>query len=146
MLPTLAQLRSLPCCCIVVVLQYRNARKSARLDENADVDEIIRTLHLLARTDGTWQALRDLFNRPWPTRIWIVQESMLNNKHIMACGKIVFPDWDLLPQLATRLLDRTVSPTLSELATGLNDSPAITYLIAVQTVLHLRSSRQFDYI
>ncbi len=96
----------------------RNRRKSARLDDDADVDEIIRTLHLPARTDGTWQPLRDLFSRPWPTRIWIVQESMLNNKHIMACGRIVFPDWELLPQLAVRLLSGTFNPALTAFATG----------------------------
>ena len=90
-----------------VLLLYcngRSRRRSAHLDDDVDVDEIIRTLHLPTRTDGTWKALRDLFNRPWPTRIWIIQESMLNHKHIMACGRIVLPDWELLPQLAAQLL------------------------------------------
>jgi len=37
------------------------------LNTNANLDQIIRTLHLPARLDGTWEALRYLFNRPWLT-------------------------------------------------------------------------------
>jgi hypothetical protein len=48
--------------------------------------------------DPAWAALRELLRRPWSSRAWIVQESILNEEMIMVCGSITMP-WILLPRV-----------------------------------------------
>jgi hypothetical protein len=45
---------------------------------------------------SSWKALRRLFRRPWPTRVWVVQEFLANKNTILLCGKRVLPSWKIL--------------------------------------------------
>jgi hypothetical protein len=48
--------------------------------------------------DPVWGHLRAVFCLPWSSRMWIVQESMLNQNMIMVCGRLQFP-WSMLGDL-----------------------------------------------
>jgi Heterokaryon incompatibility protein (HET) len=54
---------------------------------------------LPALNDPAWAALSELLDRPWPSRAWIVQESLLNKQILMLCGRR-FMHWDLLSKIA----------------------------------------------
>ncbi|KAK3938721.1 heterokaryon incompatibility protein-domain-containing protein [Diplogelasinospora grovesii] len=43
--------------------------------------------------DPAWLPLRNFLGRPWYTRMWIVQESLLNKNVLMMCGKVEIPWW-----------------------------------------------------
>ena len=38
-----------------------------------------------------WKALNTLFERPWWTRLWIVQEALLSGNPILRCGNKEVP-------------------------------------------------------
>jgi len=47
--------------------------------------------------DSSWKAVRQLLRRPWPQRVWIVQEVVVNSSVILLCGcQILMPWMDLL--------------------------------------------------
>jgi hypothetical protein len=48
--------------------------------------------------DPSWGYLRAVFRLPWSSRMWIVQESVLNENMIMVCGRLQFP-WSMLGDL-----------------------------------------------
>lgn len=47
--------------------------------------------HLPEEEDLAWDGYRSLINRAWSTRVWMIQENVLNDNTIMLCGKIAFP-------------------------------------------------------
>ncbi|CAH0022339.1 unnamed protein product [Clonostachys rhizophaga] len=53
-------------------------------------------------TDPAWPALRDFLGRTWYTRMWIIQESVLNKNGIIVCGRIDIP-WDLFLDLSNMI-------------------------------------------
>ena len=48
--------------------------------------------------DPRWGYLQAIFSLPWSSRMWIVQESTLNENMVMMCGRLVFP-WSMLGDL-----------------------------------------------
>ena len=52
-----------------------------------------------------WTALSDLLSRRWFSRLWIVQEALLNDVVILQCGSNQFT-WDILSDLRTALSDQ----------------------------------------
>jgi hypothetical protein len=79
--------------------------------------------------DPTWNALRLLMNRPWSSRVWIVQESLLNENLLMLCGRTAI-SWGLLGTLA----HLSVNSRIPRLHTG-NFGRGMDLLIA-QNNLH----------
>jgi hypothetical protein len=74
---------------------------SKELDTNispAVGSRVYRKYDIPDRYDPAWESLRDFLHRPWYTRIWIVQESLQNNKMLMMCGKTCMP-WEIFTQL-----------------------------------------------
>jgi hypothetical protein len=63
-----------------------------------DEDEELCRLGFPPRYHPKWRALRYLMKLPWATRMWIVQESVLNREMIMMYGRTVIP-WGLLPDI-----------------------------------------------
>ena len=55
-------------------------------------------LGLPHRDDPRWGYLQAVFSLPWSSRMWIVQESTLNENMVMMCGRLVFP-WSMLGDL-----------------------------------------------
>lgn len=53
-------------------------------------------------TDPAWPVLRDFLGRTWYTRMWIIQESVLNENVIIVCGRVDIP-WDLFLDLSNML-------------------------------------------
>ncbi|KPM42893.1 hypothetical protein AK830_g3709 [Neonectria ditissima] len=53
-------------------------------------------------SDFSWESLRDFLGRSWYTRMWIVQESLLNPNMIMMCGKVEIC-WDLFTTLVAMM-------------------------------------------
>jgi hypothetical protein len=64
------------------------------------MDEVIERAGLPSIQDDVWGAFIDLFERPWPSRVWIVQESLLSDNIMMMCGQTILPSWGLLPSMA----------------------------------------------
>lgn len=58
-------------------------------------------------SDPAWTALGDLMDQPWSSRAWIVQESLLNDSMMMACGGDAVP-WDLLGAIAVLALNSKI--------------------------------------
>uniref|UniRef100_A0A8H7NQW4 Heterokaryon incompatibility domain-containing protein n=1 Tax=Bionectria ochroleuca TaxID=29856 RepID=A0A8H7NQW4_BIOOC len=52
--------------------------------------------------DPAWPALRDFLGRTWYTRMWIIQETVLNRNGVIVCGRIEIP-WDLMLKLCNML-------------------------------------------
>ncbi|KAF2844983.1 HET-domain-containing protein [Plenodomus tracheiphilus IPT5] len=50
-------------------------------------------LNFPPETDRSWWAIRQLFRRPWLTRLWTIQEAVLSRNLFLACGKAV-ACWD----------------------------------------------------
>ncbi|KAK7414497.1 hypothetical protein QQX98_006684 [Neonectria punicea] len=48
--------------------------------------------------EPAWESLRDFLSRSWYTRMWIVQESLLNSKMIMMCGSVMI-NWEVFTNL-----------------------------------------------
>lgn len=55
-------------------------------------------LGLPHRKDPQWGYLQTVFDLPWSSRMWIVQESTLNQNMVMVCGRLVMP-WSMLGDL-----------------------------------------------
>jgi hypothetical protein len=53
---------------------------------------------VITTNDGRWRALKELVSREWSSRVWIVQESVLNDQTFIVCGNRLFR-WDILPAL-----------------------------------------------
>ncbi|KAF2825100.1 HET-domain-containing protein [Ophiobolus disseminans] len=50
-------------------------------------------LGLPSEDDSSWYALRQLIRRPWPTRVWILQEFLVNKNIILVCGDCILWEW-----------------------------------------------------
>jgi hypothetical protein len=66
--------------------------------------------------DVAWQGLHELMDRPWSSRVWIVQESLLNKKLEMLCGR-TFIGRDLFGAIAFFALNSIV-PQLATAGCG----------------------------
>jgi Heterokaryon incompatibility protein (HET) len=64
------------------------------------MDEVIEKAGLPSTKDDVWRGFIDLFERPWSSRTWIVQESLLTDNMMMMCGETILPSWGLLPSMA----------------------------------------------
>ncbi|ERF76216.1 hypothetical protein EPUS_04293 [Endocarpon pusillum Z07020] len=51
------------------------------------------------RSDPQWRYLRDVLSLPWSSRMWIVQETILNKNIMMQCGGLQF-DWSVLGEMS----------------------------------------------
>jgi hypothetical protein len=60
------------------------------------------TVYLPPRGDKSWAALRDLLNRPWFSRIWVIQEVVVARETVMICGSHVLP-WKFFKGAAKRM-------------------------------------------
>ena len=88
---------------------------------------------------GHWkyQALRQLLRKPWSSRAWIIQESVLNQKAIMLCGFCVVCDWDLLPNVV-RLAGKGTCPSA---CVSTVDDPSSEGASYVQSLGNMRRDR-----
>ena len=68
-------------------------------------------LGLPHREDPRWEYLQAVFSLPWSSRMWIVQESTLNENMVMMCGRLVFP-WSMLGDLEI-LVSQDMVPRLA---------------------------------
>jgi hypothetical protein len=59
---------------------------------------------IIVKNDARWTALRRILAYEWPGRSWILQESVLNDNIVLACGKRIY-DWDILPKLASAVIE-----------------------------------------
>ena len=57
----------------------------------------------LDMNDTRWPPLLELLDAPWPSRIWILQECLLNNDMAMVCGGNMIP-WTLFPETSLQLI------------------------------------------
>lgn len=65
----------------------------------------------LPYSDRTWKAVYDIINRPWFSRLWIVQEIQLANSHaVVHCGHDTIP-WLLFRRAAIVLRNKRVLPS-----------------------------------
>lgn len=60
-------------------------------------------VYLPPRGYGAWKALRELINRPWFSRIWVIQEVVVAKKAIVICGKDVLP-WKVVKAAAEAMM------------------------------------------
>jgi hypothetical protein len=67
-----------------------------------------------AAYDPAWVALRHLFERPYWSRLWILQEVLLARNPVIACGAC-FTSWEFLQQLLI-LLNSTFTTHVSTAA------------------------------
>lgn len=80
--------------------------------------------------DPSWKYLRDLLRLPWSSRMWIVQESVLNQNMIMLCGRNQLP-WSMLADLITTVLIQKRLPIQAVLVDDSEDNKAAGQLDAV---------------
>lgn len=83
---------------------YHDHGGDSKLDMRARPDEELEALGLPAADHVCWAALRRLLRRPWSGRVWIVQESVVNEKIIMLCGRVAITEWDVFAQIVTLAL------------------------------------------
>ena len=71
-------------------------------DEVPDPRLRVRALHSQLsfpdHKDPRWEALRHLVHRPWSSRVWMMQEFLLNDTVLMLCGRETIP-WKLFLQM-----------------------------------------------
>lgn len=95
------------------------------------------------QVDPCWSALSDLMRRPWSSRVWIAQESVLNQNMVMVCGSISFK-WSLLSDLALHRATPAL-PSLLPTVLGLEIMATLRRTFGELTLLQaLRLCRQFS--
>jgi hypothetical protein len=75
-----------------------------------DVDRL-EELGFPHQSNPQWRYLRDVLRLPWSSRMWIVQETILNQNITMKCGRLEFP-WSVLGEMSV-LASRGYIPFLA---------------------------------
>ena len=70
-----------------------------------DIDELIKCCGLPAKDHPLWEALYNLFERPWFRRLWVIQEVVLAREVIILCGDLVLP-WSIVVNFVIHMFDR----------------------------------------
>jgi hypothetical protein len=60
-------------------------------DLDSTVVKSIVERHLPEENDSSWDGFGSIIFRAWSTRVWMIQENVVNENTIMVCGKIAFP-------------------------------------------------------
>ena len=105
-------------------------------------------LGLPHRDDPRWGYLHAVFSLPWSSRMWIVQESTLNENMVMMCGRLVFP-WSMLGDLeilasqdmVPRLATAPSAPDTFGPSDVIESRPSPTGIMSA-----LRKAAKFDYL
>jgi hypothetical protein len=76
-----------------------------------------------------WLSLRSLLSRGWSSRTWIVQESLLNQKMLMVCGRMQIP-WNTFPKIL-RYAEELRVPVLTLVEAGAFEMPSPSPLMNI---------------
>jgi len=78
---------------------------------------------------STWSAVRSLLNRPWWTRLWVVQETLLARRAVVNCGWKVAPFefFVRLKEIQSQCVE-SVEPRLEPIQSGLITSFGVVLL------------------
>ena len=77
------------------------------------IDSLGDSLQHLNLTAPGWKALSTLFQRPWFTRAWVVQEAAISSRVIVTCGRQTIP-WKILSRVVSSLYRRGIIPTFHQ--------------------------------
>ena len=77
------------------------------------VDSLGDALNHLNLTAPGWSALSNLFERPWFTRAWVVQEAAISSRVVVTCGRQTIP-WKILSRVVSSLYRRGIISTFQQ--------------------------------
>ena len=82
---------------------YYNETSSEPIDLRIHQPAKFTELGLPPADDPSWGCLRSVVQLPWSSRVWIVQESVLNDNISMMCGMVMLP-WEMLAVMVDLVL------------------------------------------
>ncbi|KAK5651445.1 hypothetical protein OQA88_12452 [Cercophora sp. LCS_1] len=87
----------------------------------------------------TWTALRNLFGRPWFSRVWVVQEVVYGRDPVFLLGKRAVA-WDQLASVASRLFDQVLFQLLEHDVQ--HPESKLRYPVGVQSIAEIQHARE----
>ncbi|KAK0710843.1 hypothetical protein B0H67DRAFT_583536, partial [Lasiosphaeris hirsuta] len=93
--------------------------------------------------DSSWDVLREFQSKPWCTRMWIVQESLLNDNICMQWGESTF-GWDFFDEFFREVVQPTAYPQSSGLSpTDPKNGGNATQMFLVRDAFHRQGIKSF---
>jgi hypothetical protein len=105
-LPTAAgNLTTMTAKSVLGVFAPEDSQSGTSSDDDSSIIGVNRLsdVYLPPRGYRAWKALRELINRPWFSRIWVIQEVVVAKKALVICGKDVLP-WKVIKATAEAMM------------------------------------------